>query len=690
MKSKVAGPTLRAEAAYHRGRRPGNKSRPGGQTFGVILVAAGMAAGSLTALGNAASAAASASPIEVPAFGGAATAARPASPIEASAFGNYGPTGPVPAVGTRIRGGTAYFAEGPGTAPGFIFPFYDPQDCTPVNIGQLVQLMYRPLYWYGNDNSPTIDYSYSVGQPPVFSDGNTTVTVTLNSYRWSDGEQVTSRDVEFWMNMMFAERTHWCGYLPGYFPDNVASVSYPNSATFVLHLKQAYNPTWFTYNELSQITPLPIAWDRTSLSGRAPRPTAAHLPDTTARGIAAVYKFLYGLAKNTATYAKSPIWSVVDGPWDLKSISAAGEVTYVPNPDYSGSPKPSLSSLVLVPFTSDEALLNVIKLGGPNALEVADLGDEYLPQLKSVEAEGYTATNFAPSEISYFPLNLHNPKFGALFSQTYFRQALAHLVDQQGWIIHLMDGYAAPTYGPVPSAPPNSLADSEESADPYPFSLSDAANILKTHGWANVAPGKTAYCAKPGTRRGECGAGVVKGLKIAFNLDAESGATVTDEEVQDLKNQAAQVGIVLDLTEHTWAQVAGAAVDCGPGGSARPGAAQCNWTAEDWGAGWIFLPDYLPTGEPIFYTGSAADYEGWSDARTNALIAATITAPASQSQAALDAYENYIIQQVPVVFIPTATGDPVPASVQLTSQHLGGYSNNLFALLTPENWYLTK
>jgi hypothetical protein len=42
------------------------------------------------------------------------------------------------------------------------------------------------------------------------------------------------------------------------------------------------------------------------------------------------------------------------------------------------------------------------------------------------------------------------------------------------------------------------------------------------------------------------------------------------------------------------------------------------------------------------------------------------------------------------VFIPTATGDPVPASVELTSQHLGGYSNNLFALLTPETWYLTK
>ncbi len=386
MKSKVVGPTLGATVAHHGAGWLGRRSGRGVRSFGAVLVAAGMAAGSLTALGG----------VATPASASTHVAA-------ASAAGNYGPIGPVPSVGTKVEGGTAYFAEGPSAAPTFIFPFVDAQDCTTVNFGQLFQLMYRPLYWYGNDNSPAIDYNYSVGKPPVFTDGNKTVTVTLNNYKWNDGEQVTSRDIEFWMNMMFAEKTHWCDYTPGYFPDNVVSVSYPNASTFVLHLKQGYNPTWFTYNELSQIFPLPIAWDRTSLSAPAPSPTAKNLPDTTASGIAAVYKFLYGLAKNTAGYAKSPIWSVVDGPWELKSFTATGQVTYVPNPDYSGSPKPSLSSLVLEPFTTDEALLNEIKSGGPNALQVAYLADEYIPQLKAVEAEGYTATNFAPSEIRTSP-----------------------------------------------------------------------------------------------------------------------------------------------------------------------------------------------------------------------------------------------------------------------------------------------
>jgi peptide/nickel transport system substrate-binding protein len=104
----------------------------------------------------------------------------------------------------------------------------------------------------------------------------------------------------------------------------------------------------------------------------------------------------------------------------------------------------------------------------------------------------------------------------------------------------------------------------------------------------------------------------------------------------------------------------------------------------------VYAPDFEPTGESLFYGGSAADYEGYNNPEADKLIEATTTAPASQAQAALDAYENYIIQQVPAVFVPTPTGDPTVASIVLTSKHLGGYSNNVYAYLTPETWYLTK
>jgi peptide/nickel transport system substrate-binding protein len=87
-----------------------------------------------------------------------------------------------------------------------------------------MDMMYRPLYWYGNDYRPTVDYRYSIARAPVFSDGGRTVTIKLKRWRWSDGEPVTSRDLTFWMNVLKASPgTEWCGYSPGYFPDNVTS-----------------------------------------------------------------------------------------------------------------------------------------------------------------------------------------------------------------------------------------------------------------------------------------------------------------------------------------------------------------------------------------------------------------------------------------------------------------------------------
>lgn len=612
--------------------------------------------------------------------------------------GNFGPSGPLgPVSGTKIQGGTAYFAEAPQAAPTYIFPFVNAENCTTVNFGQLFQLMYRPLYWYGNDNSPKIDYNYSIGNAPVFSNGNKTVTVTLKHYVWSDGETVSSRDIQFWMNMMFTDKENWCDYTHGYFPDNVASVSYPNSTTFVLHLKRGYNPTWFTYNELSQITPMPIAWDRTSLTAAAPSPTAANLPDMTPTGVNNVYNFLNcqagdqvtcpkgTKAPSTTTYPTSPLWSIVDGPWKLSGFTSTGEVTFVPNPTYSGSPKPTISKFVELPFTDDAATLNEIKSGGPKALQVVELADENIPQLGSIESEGYNAANFTSSSIAYFPLNLHNPTWGPVFSQVYFRQAMAHLVDQEGWIKKIFSGLAAPDYGPVPSAPANPFADKMEQTNPYPFSPADAAQLLKAHGWTDVGPGETAVCSNANL----CAPGdpKAKGMKLSFNFDYASGVTTIDEEVQDLASQAAQVGMKLQLTTHPFAQVAGAAYDCGTNGQYKPSQPECKWTVEDWGAGWVFAPDYEPTGESIFYTGAAANYEGYDNAKNDALIAATTTASNNQ---ALYTWENYMIAQAPVVFIPVATGNPAAGSLVLVSNHLGGYTNNLFTNLTPETWYLTK
>jgi peptide/nickel transport system substrate-binding protein len=639
---------------------------------GVCLVAVAAAAVTLTACGS--------------------SSTPSSSPNTASATSNYGPTGPVPAAGTKIQGGTAYFQEGPAAPPTYIFPFISPQVCSTMNYGQFTYMMYRPLYWFGNNNSPSVDYNYSIGNAPTWTNGDKTVTVTLKNWKWSNGETVTSRDVAFWMNMLKTEAPKglWCDYTPGYFPDNVASIAYPNASTIVFHLKTALNPTWFLYNELSQITPMPMAWDRTSASGPTPTASTPNLPDSTPAGVAKVYDYLNTQATNVASYANSPLWSVVDGPWKLQSFTTTGEVTFVPNPDYSGSPKPTLSKFVEVPFTSDAAILNEIKSGGPGALSMAELPDEYLPQLKSIASEGYNPVNFTGYSISYFPLNLGNPTFGPVFSQLYFRQAMQHLVDADGWLEKILGGYAVPTYGPVPTAPASTFVDNFERNNPYPFSVSDAAKLLKSHGWANVGSGQVATCAKPGSGAGECGAGVPKGLQLKFNMDYQSGSIISQEEMVDLKSQASQAGIDLELTTAPFAQVVGKAINCGQHGTATPSSGKCNWTALNWGAGWIYAPDYEPTGETLFYTGAGSDFSGYSDPTADKLIQATTDGPDSETVPNMDAYENYLAKTLPVVFFPTATGSPTSAGIDLISNHLGGYINNVYFNMTPETWYLTK
>jgi peptide/nickel transport system substrate-binding protein len=581
--------------------------------------------------------------------------------------------------GTRIKGGTVYFTEGADAPPNYIFPMYAPQVCSTANSNQLQDMMYRPLYWYGNNYRPTVDYSYSIGRRPTFSDGNKTVTIRLNPWKWSDGESVTARDLELWMNVLKASpATEWCGYVPGYFPDNVSSYSAPNPHTFVLHFRTSYNPTWIIYDELSQITPLPMAWDRTSLSQPAPTSGGGHLPDTTKAGAASVYKFLNGQSNDVGSWASSPLWKVVDGPFRLQSYTSAGQATLVPNLHYSGSPKPSISRFVELPFTSEAAIYNQMKSGGPKALTIANLPAQYTPQISSLESGGYSENRASSYSFNYFPLNFNNPKVGPIFRQLYFRQALQHLIDQPGWIDAFLGHTAIPTYGPVPPEPPSPLADTKAlSTNPYPFSIAAAKALLSSHGW-KVAAGGTSSCQKPSL----CGAGIHQGEGISFNIDYESGVVAVQDEMNDLQAQAKKIGIAINLTTHPFPKVIGTAVAC------KPTQSTCGWQAENWGAGWIYGPSYLPTGEQLFAPGAVANYGSYSDPTTTRLI--TAVTRASNETKTLTAYGENIEHELPVVFGPTSIGTYAGDAGTMVAKNLGGYAANALGILDPEDWYFTK
>jgi peptide/nickel transport system substrate-binding protein len=590
-----------------------------------------------------------------------------------------GLTQPTAPAGTKQSGGTVYFTEGASAPPNYIFPMTSAQVCGTNNLNQLSYMLYRGLYWYGNNYTPTVDPSYSVAEPPDWSDGDHTVTIHLKPWKWSNGEAVTSRDVAFWINMYKASpTTNYCGYVPGYFPDNVTSYTTPNASTIVLHLNKAYNPTWFLYNELSQIYPVPLAWDRTSLSQPAPTSDNGHLPDSTKAGAEAVYKFLDTQSKTVGTWASSPIWSVVDGPYKLQSFTSSGQVTLVPNPDYSGTPKASVT-LVELPFTSDTAEFNEVRSGGPSAVTIASLPPQYAPQISSLKSEGYDYNTAASYSFNYFPLNLNNPKVGPIFKQLYFRQAFQHLIDQDGWTKAFLNNTANPTYSPIPPAPPSPLVAFNATQNPYPFSTADAASLLKSHGWKVVPNGNTT-CSNPSL----CGTGITSGEGISFNIDYQAGVSTLASEMNDLQAQAKKVGITIDLTSHPFDTVIGTAIACTP---TQP---TCKWTAENWGAGWIYGPDYLPTGESLFEPGAVANYGSYNDPKATSLIQQTVFGPDSGEKAALSSYAAYMEQQLPVAFGPTSIGTYQGDAGTLVSSKLGGYAANALGMMNPEDWYLVK
>jgi peptide/nickel transport system substrate-binding protein len=599
-----------------------------------------------------------------------------------------GLTSPTAPHGTKLSGGTVYFTEVAQTPPNYIFPMFSSAYCGYTSL-QLTYLLFRPLYWYGNNYTPTIDYSYSVGQKPQVSSDNRTYTIHLRPWSWSDGERVTSRDLVFWMNLLKASpATEWCGYVPGYFPDDVASFSAPNPSTFVITFKRAYDPEWVIYNELSQLFPLPLAWDRTSFRQPAPTSDNGHLPDTTTAGATAVYKFLDAQSKATGSWASSPLWSVVDGPFKLQSFSSSGEVTIVPNRHYSGAPKPTIAKLVELPFTSEAAIFNEMRSVGPSGITIGTVPPQYAPQVRTLAKEGFVINKAASYGYSYFPMNFNSNapepgggKFGYLVRQLYFRQAIQRLVDQTGWIHAFLDNTADPTYTSIPLAPPSPLVDSNAIAtNPYPFSVAAAKQLLASHGW-KVVPGGTTTCQDPAL----CGLGIKKGESISFNLDYESGVVTLADEMNDLAAQANKVGIHIDLTTHPFNDVITTSAPCTMSQSS------CNWTAANWGSpSWIYVLDYLPTGESLYNLGSAANNGNYSDPTTTTLISRSITGPLSQERAALTAFAKNVARMLPVVFAPSSIGTYSAGAGVVIDKHLGGYAANADGLMNPEDWYFVK
>ena len=368
---------------------------------------------------------------------------------------------PASSSGTPVKGGTVTWALPPSTTNNWIFPFYAITNASVYNGEQFQWLMYRPLYMFGNNTNTNvgINYPLSPANPPVYSNGGKTVTITMKGWAWSNGEHVDANSVKFFLNMTKAEKANWYAYAPTLLPDNVTSVT-ANGNTLTLQLNKTYSTTWYTYNQLAELNPMPEAWDVTSAG--ATSGSGGCLTDSAADGWAkckAVWAFMTAQSKIANTYATNPLWQVVDGPWKLSAFSTTGNATMVPNPKYSGSPKPQIAEFKYVPFTDDTAEYTALKTG---QLDIGYIPPADLPQKTGSSAipttnplgSGFTLQPYYNFGIFYAQPNFNNPQVGWMVRQLYMRQALQEVFDQPGIIQAVYRGYALPTSGPAPNMPP--------------------------------------------------------------------------------------------------------------------------------------------------------------------------------------------------------------------------------------------
>ncbi|MFF0461840.1 peptide ABC transporter substrate-binding protein [Streptomyces mexicanus] len=549
--------------------------------------------------------------------------------------------------------------------PNWILPIGTAAHLNTNNVS-IAQALWEPLVAYdGSTGKIGWNKAASLATAADFARDGRSVTVTLGNRHWSDGTPVTTRDVEFWYNLIKANKGQWAGYSPGKAPDDWTSLKTLDAHRFTLTFDRAYNAQWMLANQLSQITPLPQhAWDRTGSS--APVSDA----DRTPAGAQQVWTYLNTAAKNISGYARDPLWKTLSGPYAVKSFSTAGKVVLTANKAYDGGEKAHITTVNLLPFTTTAAEENALRAGQVDYgyIDATDLG-----QKESFTSRGYTVKPWTGWAITYMPYNFNNPAMGAVFKQLYARQAIQMSVDQDSLVKAVFNGTAVPGYGPVPQAQASAFVSPAQKDNPYPFSTDKARALLTAHGWSER--GGVMVCTRPGTASSRCGAGVAAGTPFRMQVLSQSGSTVTDNMMSAIQSSLSKTGIELSIKKAPVNSVLSQTPQCTPEQSA------CTWQLSFFGtAGSWYFPAF-PTGDSLFQSKGGSNFGSYSDPRADRLIGATTT---SNSPGAMQDYSAYLAKNLPVIWLPEPD-----YQISVVKNGLGGFAQDSLANFHPAQWKWT-
>jgi len=322
-------------------------------------------------------------------------------------------------------------------------------------------LLYQDLIWVNRYGQ--IDWARSVASSVTSPDNGTTYIVTLRPWHWSDGVPVTSADVKYALDLINQLGDTWVGLGSGGMPGIIKSFTIIDDTHFKIILTHQANETWFIYNGLSDLIPLPVhSWGRYSLDQ--------------------IWQ-----AQSTPVF-----FNVVDGPLKLESMTIGQAAAFVPNPAYDG-PKMHFSHLIFQFLDRNGADLEGYEAGELDMINMGTItfkAEQNLPNTYKVLLQ---------PPLSYYEveLNLRNPK-SAFFQDVKVRQAMQDSMDQPSMIYLVWRGQGVPIYGPVPPLPAI-YSSPEMKAGTYPvgYNIAKARALLLSDGYK---PGPDGIMVKNGVR----------------------------------------------------------------------------------------------------------------------------------------------------------------------------------------------
>jgi peptide/nickel transport system substrate-binding protein len=325
--------------------------------------------------------------------------------------------------------------------------------------------------------------------PRASGDGTTYTFKLSKNATWSDGKPVTSEDVAFTYNLMFAPQ-YAAVNSPrrGDLSTHLQSITTPDPHTVVFKTKGVYAP-FLTSHAQYGILPKHV------LGGLSPE------------------------AINSAPFNTNP--TVTSGLFKFERWDKGSQVVLRRNESYHRGPA-HLDRFVFKVLSQTTAVLNQLKTG---EIDMGPIDQSQVDEARAIP--GIELVSFPIPNYTYMGYQLDPSKPGSqIFGDKRVRQALIHALDRPSMVKAIYFNQATVANSVEPAT---SWAYDSGLANRYPFDPKKASKLLDDAGWV----------------KGQDGIRVKDRRRLAFTLVTLGGVKADESVVQVMQQRWKEIGVAM-------------------------------------------------------------------------------------------------------------------------------------------------